>query len=86
MGADAPSVSVLVSKRSQIWDRRKMMGIEIQKTLFGGRNTENLIESACFYLKISRYHVLCLNYSQVHMFCDGDCLKLVTESMHSRFS
>ena len=38
------------------------MAVAIQKTLCGGRNTDNLIESTCFYLKISR----------VHMFCDDD--------------
>ena len=27
--------------------------VEIQKSLCGGRKTENLIESACFHLKIS---------------------------------
>ena len=42
----------------------------MQETLCGGKNTEDLIESKCFYLKISQVHVSCSNFGQVHMFCD----------------
>ena len=34
------------------------MGVGIQKTLCGGRNTEILIVSTCFYLKVSRVRML----------------------------
>ena len=34
------------------------MVVEIQKTLCGGRNTDNLIDSLCFGLKINLVHVL----------------------------
>ena len=37
------------------------MAVDIQKTLSGGRNTDNLIKSTCFYLKISRVHVFYSN-------------------------
>ena len=57
------------------------MAVEIQKTLCGGRKTENLIESTCFYLKISRVHVFCSNFSRVRMFCDDDHSKLVGGSL-----
>ena len=53
MSADAPSVSLLISKIIQIWDERKKVSVEIQKTLCGGINADNLIGSTCFYLKIS---------------------------------
>ena len=55
------------------------MAVEIQKSLCGGRKTENLIKSTCFYLKISRVHVFFSKFSQVYMFCNGDCLKLLLE-------
>ena len=53
-----------------IWDVRQKAVVEIHKSLCGGRKTENLIESTCFDLKISR----------VHMFCDDDRSKLVPVS------
>ena len=84
MSADAPSVSVWISKRIQIWDGKQKVAVKIQKTLCGGRSTENLIESTCFYLKISRVHVFCSNFSQVCMFCVGDCSKLAPESTQAR--
>ena len=33
------------------------MEIGILKTIFGGINTDNLIDSTCFYLKISQSYV-----------------------------
>ena len=39
-----------------------------RRRFVGVRKTENLIESACFYLKISRFHMFCLYFSQVRMF------------------
>ena len=47
ISADAPSVSVLISKRIQIWDGRQKLAVETQKTLCGDRNTYNLINSTC---------------------------------------
>ena len=58
----------------------KNVAVEIQKTLCGGINTENLIESICLYLKISQFHVFCLNFSRVFMFCNDECSELVPES------
>ena len=49
----------------------------------GGRNTENLIKFACFYIKNSQFHVFFSNFSRVCMFCDDDCSKLVPESTES---
>ena len=58
------------------------------KTKSGGRNKEvalwdiktvNLIESTCFYLKISRVHVFCSDFSQVCMFCNENHSKLVSD-------
>ena len=60
------------------------MAVEIQKTLCGGRNTENLIESTRFYLKISQVHMFCSNFSRVCMFCDDNRSKSVPESMQPR--
>ena len=48
------------------------MDVEIQKSLCGVIKIDILIESKCFYLKISRVHVFCLNFSQVCMFCNDD--------------
>ena len=56
------------------------MAVEIQKSLCGGRKTENLIESASFHLKISQFHVFCSDFRQVHMFCNDNHSKLVPES------
>ena len=39
------------------------MAIEIKKSLCGGRKIENLIKSMCFYLKFSRFHMFCLDFS-----------------------
>ena len=58
ISADAPNISVRISKRIQIWDGRQKLAVEIQKSLCGGRKTENLIESTCFYLKTSLVNVL----------------------------
>ena len=66
-----------ISKIIQVWYGRQKMAVWIQKTLCGGRNTENLIDSTCFYLNISQIHVFCSDISQVHMFCDDDRSKLV---------
>ena len=52
ISADAPSISVLISKMIQIWDGRKKVAVEIQKTLCEGRNIENLIKSTCFISKL----------------------------------
>ena len=62
------------------------MAVEIQKTLCGGRNTDNLIESTCFYLKISGVHVFCSKFSQVRMFCNDDRSKLVPGFTRNGFS
>ena len=56
------------------------MAVGIQKTRCGGINTDNLIESTFFYLKVSWFHVFCSNFSQLCMFCHDDRLKLVLES------
>ena len=58
------------------------MMVEIYKTLCGGINKENLIDSACFYLKITLSHVFCLNFRQVCLFFDDDRSNLVLESTH----
>ena len=84
VSADAPSVSVWISKRIQIWDGRQQLAVVIQKTLCGGRNTENLIESTCFYLKIRQFHVFCSKFSRVRMFCNDYHSKLVPESTQLR--
>ena len=41
MSADAPIVSVRISRIIQIWDGIKMVVVEILKAICGGRNTEN---------------------------------------------
>ena len=56
------------SKENSNLDGRQKVAVKIQKSLCGGRKTENLIESTCFYLKISRFHVFCSIFSRVHMF------------------
>ena len=63
ISADAPIISVWISNIIQIWDRRRFVAVEIQKTLCGTRSIENLIESTflnqnlienmCFNLKFS---------------------------------
>ena len=60
------------------------MAVEIQKTLCEGRNIDNLIKSMCFYLKYSRFHVFCLNFSQARIFCDDNRSTLVPGSTQSR--
>ena len=57
------------------------MGVGIQKLLCVGRNTKNLVESTCFYLKVSQVNVSSSKFSQICMFFDDDGLKLVPESM-----
>ena len=58
ISADEPSVSARIPRRIQIWDGRLRVAVEIRKSLCGGRKIENLIESACFQLKISRVRKL----------------------------
>ena len=48
---------MLISKIIQKWYEGQIGTAEIQNTLCGGRNTENLIGSTSFYLKISRVNV-----------------------------
>ena len=38
----------------------------------------------CFYLKISRVDVFCLNFNWIHMFCNDDHSKSVPESTQPR--
>ena len=83
ISVDAPSVSVWISQIIQIWDGRQKVAVEIQKPLFGGIYTDNLIKSTCFYLKSIRIHEFFLNLSQICMFCDENSSKLATESTHS---
>ena len=61
------------------------MGVGIQNTLCGGRNTEILIDFTCFYLQFNRFHMFSLNVSQVRMVCNDDSSKLVPESMQPGF-
>ena len=63
----------------QIWYGRQKIVVEIQKALYGGRKIDDLNESMCFYLKISRVHMFCSNFSQVRMFYDDNHSKLVPE-------
>ena len=49
---DAPNVYERISKITQIWDRRQKVVAELQKTLCGDRNKENLIDSTCLIYKI----------------------------------
>ena len=44
----APSFSVWISKRIQIWDGSQKVAVEIYNSIYGGRKTEKLIESRCF--------------------------------------
>ena len=47
------------------------MAVEIQKTLCGGINTDNLIKFTCFYLQI--VESMCFNFfSRARMFCNDD--------------
>ena len=55
------------------------MAVGMQKTLLGGINADNLIESTCFYLKVSQVHVFCSNFGRFRMFCSGDRSKVVSE-------
>ena len=71
ISADAPIVSMWISRRIEIWYGRQKVALEIQI---------NLIESTWFYLKIIRVPMFCSNFSQVRMFCDDDISKLVPES------
>ena len=69
MSAFLPSGYCVNMKIIKIWDERKKVVVEIQKSLCGGQKTENLInftsikstyfvqifvESACFAMKIIR--------------------------------
>ena len=67
----------MISKRIKILDGGQQVMVEIQKTHCGGINTDNLINSTCFYLKISRVHMFCSKFSQFRIFCDDNHLKLV---------
>ena len=71
------------SKKIRICDGRQKVAVEIQKTRCGGRNTDNLIESTCFYLKMSLSHIFFSNFSRVCIFCNADNSKLVPESTQS---
>ena len=57
ISADAPSISVLISKIIKICYGRQKVAVEIQKLLGGGRKTENLINHTCFNLNNSRFHL-----------------------------
>ena len=84
MSDDVTSFYVKISKRIQICDGRHFVEVEIENTLCYSINTENLNESTCFYLKSSRVHICFSDFSCVHIFCVGNCLKLVPESTRSR--
>ena len=56
------------------------MAVGIYKTLFGGINTDSLINSAFLNLKISQFHMFCSNFSRVRMFCGDNSSKFVPES------
>ena len=51
----------------QIWDGRQKVAVEMQKSLCEDRKTENLSNSMCIKLKISRVHVFLSKVSQVHV-------------------
>ena len=57
------------------------MGVGIHNALCVSRNTDNLMESTYFYLKVSRVNVFSSNFSQVCMFCDDNRSKLVPAYM-----
>ena len=63
ISALAPTVSMRISNRNQIWDGRHTVLVDLQETICGGRNIENVIESTCFNLKSSQGHVFCSNLS-----------------------
>ena len=44
------------------------MVVDIQKTICGGINTANLINSVCFNKKIDRYHIFLSSFSLLRMF------------------
>ena len=54
--------------------------------LCGGRNTESLFDSKCFYPNISQVHMFCSKLSWFCMFCDDYRSKSVKESTYSRVS
>ena len=73
-----------IQKRIQIRYGRQIVGVGIQKTLCVGRNAENLMESKCFYLKVSRVNVFSSNFSQVCMFCDDGSFEVSTRVYATR--
>ena len=85
-----PSISLWIPNIIQIWDGRKKLAVEIQKSLCRGLKADNLIESTCFYLKlvnstcfylkICQVHGFCLNFSRVRIFCNNNYSKLVPYS------
>ena len=68
-------------KEIKIWDQRQKLALEIQKSLYGDKKIENLINSTCFYPRVSWVHVFCSKFSRVHMFFHDTHSKLVPESM-----
>ena len=56
------------------------VAVEIQKSLCGSIKTDNLIESTCFHLKSSPFHVFSSNFSRGHVFCDDNDSTLIPES------
>ena len=58
------------------------MALQMQKSICGGINIDNLINSTCLYQK-NWVQVFCLNFIRVHMFFDDNHSKLVPESTNS---
>ena len=61
------------------------MTVKIQKTIFGVRNIDNLIDSTSFCLKIGRFHLFFFNFIQVCVSGNDNQYKLVTELRVSGF-
>ena len=80
VSADPPSVSVCNSKIIQIWNGRKFVAVKIQRTLCGGRNTETIIDYACFYQKLWDSTYSNLNFIWVHVFA----MKIIQNWYQSR--
>ena len=83
--ADAPSVSMWISKIFRIYDGRKMAAVEIFNALCCVWNIDILKDSTFLYKNLSSPHDFS-NFSQVCMFCDDNRLKLVAESTCSEVS